>query len=140
MNPIEAYHVKCPIKGCWLWTQGKNNTGYGSLWYGEKVQGAHRVSYQLYKGEIPDGKQVLHSCDVRFCVNPEHLFLGTQKENQQDMAKKGRTTSRFSEAEVRSMKEMRKAGKTLKAIGQAFGVRRQTIHMIVNGHTWSHIT
>ena len=125
--------------GCWLWTESINNSGYGTNWFEGKAECAHRTSWIIHNGRIPKGNYVLHKCDVRHCVNPDHLFLGTQKENLLDMARKGRSTSRFSETEVRAMKEMRLAGMTLKTIGEAFGVRRQTIHEIVKGHTWSHI-
>ena len=78
-----------PISGCWLWTAGGNN--YPQFAINRRLQGAHRVSYKLYKGKIPDGLLVCHSCDVPFCVNPAHLFLGTGIDNQQDSIKKGRT-------------------------------------------------
>jgi hypothetical protein len=78
---------------CWLWTGGIIVRGYP---YGlfrvdrSPMKLAHRVSYELHKGEIPDGLNVLHTCDNPRCVNPEHLFVGTQKENIQDMNRKGR--------------------------------------------------
>jgi hypothetical protein len=81
--------------GCWLWKASKRNKGYGAFtWHGnsgELVQGlAHRFSYELHFKEIPKGICVLHRCDVPSCVNPEHLFLGTKQENNDDMCKKGR--------------------------------------------------
>lgn len=80
--------------GCWLWKQASDKDGYGSFKFKRKVYRAHRFSYMLYKGEIPDGMMVLHKCDVRNCINPEHLFLGTAKDNAQDAAKKGRIGNR----------------------------------------------
>lgn len=75
--------------GCWLWL-GKLSSGYGRIAFKGVVRGSHRFFYILYKGEIPEGMYVCHACDVRNCVNPDHLWLGTAKDNAQDMAKKGR--------------------------------------------------
>ncbi len=78
---------------CWLWTGFLNNKGYGQIGVANnKLAYTHRVSYALYIGEIPKGLLVLHKCDTPACLNPEHLFLGTQKENMQDCKRKGRTT------------------------------------------------
>ena len=75
---------------CWLWTASRNNGGYGLFKLAGKTTTAHRISYELHVGVIPDGMCVLHTCDVRMCVNPDHLFLGTQTDNMQDKANKGR--------------------------------------------------
>ncbi len=77
--------------GCWLWTSAKyGNERYGVFRLDNRNQGAHRASWQLYNGDIPSGLCVLHKCDVGLCVNPEHLFLGTQTDNVHDMMNKGR--------------------------------------------------
>lgn len=78
--------------GCWLWTAMKfRNSGYG-LFYWTRVKpiGAHRASFIFFNGAIPDGLSVLHRCDVKPCVNPAHLFAGTQADNVRDMSAKGR--------------------------------------------------
>jgi hypothetical protein len=77
-------------ESCWIWTGYGNGIGYGKMTFGNKRIYAHRYSYSKYKGEIPKGMNVLHSCDNPSCVNPSHLFLGTQKNNIDDMKKKMR--------------------------------------------------
>ena len=87
---FEENYTPVPESGCWLWTGCVKAHGYGVIFIKNKTQYAHRVSWELHRGPIPDGLFVLHHCDVPSCVNPEHLFTGTQKDNIQDAAKKGR--------------------------------------------------
>lgn len=92
---FEKVH-KLPAGGCWEWTASVNAGGYGCFNYKGKVILAHRASWMIHNGEIPKGEGhhgicVLHKCDNARCVNPDHLFLGTQKENIHDMEKKGRS-------------------------------------------------
>jgi hypothetical protein len=75
---------------CWEWSTNKNNKGYGMFYFNGKKQLAHRFSYELYLGEIPKNICVLHKCDNPGCVNPNHLFLGTRKDNAIDMSNKKR--------------------------------------------------
>jgi hypothetical protein len=83
--------VPVPECGCWLWTAHLNSQGYGSFLLKNKTREySHRFSWLLHKGNVPVGYDVCHKCDTRSCVNPDHLFLGTRKDNMQDCIRKGR--------------------------------------------------
>ena len=92
---LERHAIKAVPRdsGCIEWTGAKTATGYGRAHAGGKHWLAHRLFYTVYRGEIPKGMYVCHSCDVPSCVNPEHLFLGTQADNLRDMDAKGRRNS-----------------------------------------------
>ncbi len=83
------YTSKTP-SGCWFWIGGLHPSGYGMLKYERVTKFAHRVSWEIFRGPIPKGMDMLHSCDNRSCVNPDHLRPGTHQENMDDMAKRGR--------------------------------------------------
>ena len=88
----ERFHEKYipePMSGCWIW-EATEIRGYGAFAIKSRYYRAHRVSYELFVGDIPEGKFVLHKCDTPFCVNPDHLFLGTQADNIADRDNKGR--------------------------------------------------
>jgi len=120
--------------GHWIWI-GADNGRYGQIRVLGKNEQAHRVSYELFIGEIPEGHGVLHRCDICLCVNPECLFTGTQKDNIHDMLAKGRDNSRiftFKEAE-----EIRKiVGMTQADIAKEYGVSDSAIGNIIHRRTY----
>lgn len=90
IEQFEKYYMPVTESGCWIWIKYCMPYGHGQLRIGGKTYLAHRVSYELFRGPIPEGLCVCHKCDVPQCVNPDHLFLGTQQENIMDRVKKGR--------------------------------------------------
>lgn len=85
-----------PNTGCWLWLGALDACGYGRIAVSGKNQTAHRVSWEMAFGQIPAGLHVLHKCDVRCCVNPSHLFVGSHRENMQDAQRKGKMGNRWA--------------------------------------------
>lgn len=104
-KPVEERFWRYVQKGdgCWLWIGAKLTTGYGVLNIGRKegVAAAHRLSWAIHFGVIPPGKFVCHHCDVRACVRPDHLFLGTSQDNVSDMVRKGRLGDTYSRRNAR---------------------------------------
>lgn len=102
---IGSFHGKYipePNSGCWLWTAGVGIGGYGRLWCGAGLtRYAHRFSYELAFGPVPSGMFVCHRCDTPACVNPDHLFLGTHRDNMRDMQQKGRVQNAWTRGTLR---------------------------------------
>ena len=90
-KPFEPYFWSLVQKGdgCWEWLGGCDSKGYGRVWRNGRRQGAHRVAYELTHGPIEKGKYACHHCDNKTCVKPDHIFIGTQKDNMQDWTRKG---------------------------------------------------
>jgi hypothetical protein len=134
---------------CWNWTSTKNHTGYGQFSIGRKGKKlAHRLAWQLTCGSIPQGKCVLHRCDNPKCVNPAHLFLGSQQDNIDDMVSKGRHgdargvnngRSKLTEQDVLTVRSLSEQGINQLVIAAKFNVHRSAIYKIASRKTWKHI-
>lgn len=129
---------------CWEWNGRKNKCGYGIHCVDNKKILAHRYSYGHFFGKIPQGMNVLHRCDVPFCVNPSHLFLGSQAANVADMVNKGRGVSnpprgenhpnmKLYDRDVLLMRTLRLSGSKLKSLSSMFGVSESLVSMITRG-------
>lgn len=135
--------------GCWLWTASCAGKGYGQIKIpGERVQiYAHRLSYILHKGvDVEKGKHICHTCDTPKCVNPEHLFMGTNHENHMDMKNKGRSThgeknsqAKLTEEKVIQLHGMVKLGIPTKEIARLFGIHQSAVIRIKNGTRWERL-
>lgn len=140
-------HVdKSNADGCWLWTAATHTYGYGRLFANGVVTEAHRVSYELNVGPIPDGMHVCHRCDNPPCVRPEHLFLGTNTENRRDSVRKNRHAHGVKQGGTKLTDEIactiRKrfaSGETNKsALAREYGVTSSCIHDVLTSKTWKH--
>lgn len=159
---LEARLEPIPFCGCWLWTGAVVSAGrqsqrhlYGVIGgmreRGTKQLLTHRAAWIVFRGEIPAGLHVLHSCDVPLCCNPNHLFLGTHADNMADAASKGRLGqawkkgdmkgsknpgAKMNETAVRAMRELRKAGWKYADLAEAFGVSYKQVYCICTGRNW----
>jgi len=134
---------------CWLWKGSKNKQGYGSFGTGNgKLIRTHRFSYLINIGSIPNGLQVNHKCHNPSCVNPAHLYVGTQKENIADMFHADRQScqigekgnnAKLTEKQVLEIIELLKTDIQQKELAKMFSVSKQTISMINTGSNWQHI-
>lgn len=140
-NRLRRFHAKIDRSGeCWIWTASKTHSGYGQFWTGAMTgkghqlpTGAHRVSYELHVGPIPDGLHVLHRCDVPACVNPDHLFVGTQAENMRDMTQKGRHGRTKLTADA--VREIRSSTLPLRVFSDRYGVSISTVSRARRGES-----
>lgn len=123
--------------GCWIWNAATRSTGYGVFSYKGKPVTASRVSYLLYKGEIPGELFVCHTCDNRLCVNPNHLFLGTNKDNVEDRKSKGRRVGRLkvlSYEQIHNLKELLASNDmSYREISRQTKISRETIRRVALG-------
>ena len=146
---VERFEVD-PATGCWNWTGGLRTTGYGKFYVCEewRYAGAHQVAYELWVGPR-EGLCVLHTCDNRICICPDHLFRGTVLDNNRDMVAKGRhftpwrvprpiklTSEDVASIRARYVKHSRDAG--LWGLAREFGVSAAMVHNIVTGKAWTH--
>lgn len=141
--------------GCWVWLGSVMKGGYGKFMWDNKRKfqreiGAHRASWLLTGKYIPPGHDVCHSCDNPRCVRPDHLFVGTRKDNMQDAVKKGRQLTvplkgiangraTITDDDVRQIRCRASMGENHKALAAEYRMTKENIRMIVHRKTWSHI-
>lgn len=119
---------KIPFHECWEWVGATRAGPYGSFRLGKTATGAHRVSYRLFVGPIPDRMLVLHSCDNPPCVNPNHLFLGTDLDNAMDKIKKGRGLKKLTQIQIEEMTSKYQTGTYLqRELATEYGVNQHTV-------------
>ena len=152
-TPANYFWPKVAVAGddeCWLWTGSKFDTGYGCVNRNWTAIGAHRISYELHFGPIPDGMFVCHRCDNKACVNPRHLFIGTPRENTQDMMIKGRhrvgmptrptgedhPMAKLNWNAVRDIRLARKNGALLRELAGRYKVTEALISAIAKNKIW----
>jgi len=134
---------------CILWSGAKFRKGYGALTIGGATYSAHRLSWAIHNRSVPgEGMHVMHSCDVRHCINPAHLSLGTAADNLADAKSKGRTgrakgsssvRAKWNEQQVLQAAHMHAEGFSWGRIGQEFGVHASTVSAAVSGRQWPHL-
>jgi hypothetical protein len=146
-NKILKYSIKCLISGCWNWRKATTSRGYGTFTYRSKKERANRVSYLVFKGFIPEGIFVCHTCDNPSCVNPDHLYLGTHQQNVDDKLKRNRqprgekiNLAKLKEKDIikiRSSYENKE--KTQQSLADEYNVSQTAISRIIHKKTWGHL-
>lgn len=145
---LESGFLKREPDDCWEWLRSLSPFGYGKAWWNGKMYQAHRLSWEAYNGEIPDGLCVLHRCDNPKCINPSHLFLGSHKDNNKDMAKKGRhwdcrgsnnPRTNLTEENILEIRSLIQKGVSPLEISTMYNVNRPVIYEIKSGKNWSHV-
>jgi hypothetical protein len=165
------FHVKKDGE-CWLWEGSLTNCGYGKITIKGIHGSSHRISFEIFKGQIPKGKHVCHNCptgDNKRCINPDHLWIGSHKDNMQDALKKGRMKGtpgikwsqelrekmksrphsdrrgekhhlrKLTNANIYEIRELLKTNLTQKKIAEKYGIDKSLISYIKSGKNWSHI-
>jgi predicted XRE-type DNA-binding protein len=148
---IARFWAKVDIQGpddCWEWQAGTDTPGYGRFKVNKKDQGAHRIAYELTHGPISEGLCCCHHCDNRACVNPKHLFLGTNQDNIVDKVLKGRSPKgerhwhvKITEEQVVEIRRLYALENHMlqKEIALLFGIKKSQVSSIINKESWKHI-
>lgn len=152
LSSPDAVKGHCTIseRGCWIWNHAKNQFGYAIFTLQNRIICVgHRYVWQLCNGPIPYGLIICHHCDTPSCVNPDHLCLGTQKDNIRDMIQKGRMgwrpkgeqqhSSIFTKTQIREMRRMHSKGLKIVEIWPKFGGSYQSVRRAIRGISWAHI-
>ena len=136
---------------CWLWTGCLTLDKYGRFWFNNKIILAHRFSWEFHNGAIPEELFVCHKCDVRNCVNPDHLFIGTNDDNMKDMKQKGRADRTkknkgedvhfhvLTEEQVLDIRSRSKYHGLLSDLAKEFNLTPSGINRIIKRKTWKHL-
>jgi hypothetical protein len=142
--------IRIPFSECWIFNGATNDFGYGIVGTGARGMPndrAHRITYKHFRGDIPKGMFVCHECDVPSCCNPDHLFLGNNQDNVDDMMSKGRGSkpprnphvvgsshplSKLTEEQASQIRMLYSTGALQKEIAKVFGIARQTVSKVVN--------
>ena len=140
---IEQNTMPIPFSGCWVWLGALLPKKYGHSAFGR----THRIAWEAYKGAIPRGLWVLHRCDVPSCCNPDHLFLGTNKDNVADKVRKGRAktkpqrgqTNGFAKLSDEMVKHIRQSCLSNRALAKELNVSRPTVSRARRGLSWGHV-
>ena len=166
IKPLDAQRFWSTVEktdSCWLWKGSKRPNGYGQFFVampGKKLSvSTHRYSYLLHFGEIPDGLCVLHKCDVRYCIRPDHLWLGTQGDNNRDAVRKGRHVSglhlhpersargifhpwaKMTDGKVRLMRTLANCEYLSSCtLAKWFNLNHKTVESILKRKTWAHVS
>ena len=153
-DSFDEHYLIDPVSGCWNWQRGTNGVGYGKFYLsGKRSDGtirevlAHRFSYERVHGPIPDGLHICHTCDNPKCVNPAHLFAGTNQENMRDCLRKGRIgyrphpreqngRAKLTEDQVLRIRRAFRAGATKASLARTFHVCERQIKRITDGQQW----
>lgn len=124
--------------GCWFWTAGTIG-GYGNFNYKSKYTSAHKFSFFLSGRSLEEGECVLHTCDNRLCVKPDHLYAGTRSKNGEDAAIRGRLKTVLSPDKVREARELRCEGLGLQEIADRVSASKEAVRRAIKGESWKHV-
>ena len=135
-------HVQ-KTESCWPWIGARHRNGYGAMNYSGRIMRVHRISWLINNGAIPEGKQILHTCDNPLCVNPDHLFVGTNSDNMADKVRKGRQakgenqgSSKLQENSVREIRQKYQQGISQRELAKQYNVSTPAISQIVTKKCW----
>jgi len=141
---LDKYSIPEPNSGCLLWFGPTTGSGYGALGVNGKTELAHRLNWQRHNGPIPAGMFLCHKCDTPQCIEPTHLFLGTQKDNLRDRNSKGRhiygamhKCSKLTETDVLGILA---SNETLAVLATRYGVSTHLVWRIRTGKNWPHLS
>lgn len=136
MTTLDRFMIRIkvdPKTTCWTWVGAVSSNGYGHININGKLISAHRLSWELFHNEKPGKKFVLHKCDNPLCVNPDHLFLGTNSDNQRDCIAKGRRAKKCTRYTQSTVKELQRLRPTMKmaALAKLFDIPPQYIRILL---------